>query len=62
MLKKKESLYESGSKEYARLFIMRHEGDYEDFKEFTKEDTEPLIEKAIQFIKMIDKKLKQFPT
>lgn len=45
---------------YAKLFDNRQESDYEDFKEFTKEETEVLYKKSIKFVKMIEAKLQSF--
>jgi uncharacterized protein (UPF0332 family) len=38
---------------YGNLFNKRQEGDYEDIKLFTKEDIEPLIQEAENFIRVI---------
>jgi len=47
---------------YAKLFDNRQESDYEDFKEFTKEETEQLYKESLNFVKMIDDKLRSYLT
>jgi uncharacterized protein (UPF0332 family) len=42
---------------YSSLFDKRHEGDYGDFQEFNREQTEPLISKVEDFLKNIKKLL-----
>lgn len=43
------------SKLYSKLFEMRQTGDYDDLYNLTKEDVEPLIEPAQQYINAIIK-------
>lgn len=45
---------------YARLFNNRQESDYEDFKEFEKEEVEKMYQNSIGFIAMIEDKTRQF--
>jgi uncharacterized protein (UPF0332 family) len=40
---------------YSRLFNLRQEGDYIDFKRFDKTEIEPFIDKTKQFIEEIEK-------
>jgi len=42
---------------YGRLFNLRHEGDYADFKRFEKEDIEPFIADVEEFFLEIEKLL-----
>ena len=41
-----------------RLFGMRHEGDYEDFVDFTSEDVEPLLPIVTDFVGRMKKMIK----
>lgn len=45
---------------YARLYDSRQESDYEDFKEFTREETQQLYAESINFVKIIEDKLKSY--
>jgi len=40
---------------YNNLFLFRQDADYEDFKQFTQAEIEPLIEPVNEFISSIEK-------
>jgi uncharacterized protein (UPF0332 family) len=54
---KTEKITITSGKLYSRLFNLRHEGDYADFKRFEKEDIEPFIADVEKFFLEIDKLL-----
>ena len=52
---KTEKISIKSGKLYSRLFNLRHEGDYADFKRFEKEDLEPFIADVEEFFLEIEK-------
>jgi uncharacterized protein (UPF0332 family) len=44
----------NSGKIYSRVFNLRQEGDYIDFKRFEREDVEPIIDSVKEFIKEIE--------
>ena len=56
---KTEKISIKSGKLYSRLFNLRHEGDYADFKRFEKEDIEPFIADVEKFFLEIEKLLEK---